>query len=45
MVKEHQSREDIYINDIIIPNDQITEQDRLIIKQILFIELLALTES
>ncbi|MBN1217052.1 MAG: hypothetical protein JXA99_16640 [Candidatus Lokiarchaeota archaeon] len=45
MVKEHQSREDIYINDILISNDQITEQDRLIINQILFIELLALTQS
>ena len=45
MVKNHQIREDIYINDIIIPDEQITNQDRLIIKEILFKELVALSHS
>lgn len=39
MVQSHQYREDIYINNIVIPHEQITEQERLIIKRILLKEL------
>ncbi len=38
-VQKHKYREDIYINNIIIPHNEINEQEKLLINKILYKEL------
>ena len=39
MVQNHLYRDDIYINNVIVPHDKVKEQDKRMIKRVLFKEL------
>jgi hypothetical protein len=39
MVQPHQTRDDIYINNVIIPHEKVREKDKRMVKRVLFKEL------
>ena len=39
MVQNHYYRDDIYINNVIVPHDKVKEDDKLMIKRVLLKEL------
>lgn len=39
MVQNHQSRDDIYINHVLTPHGEVEEEDKRMVKRVLFKEL------
>ncbi|MBD3212162.1 MAG: hypothetical protein GF311_06080 [Candidatus Lokiarchaeota archaeon] len=39
MVQPHQTRDDIYINNVIIPHEKVRDEDKRMVKRVLFKEL------